>query len=367
MFLALKEMKKDKGRFALILAIVVLISYLVFFLTSLAYGLSSANRLAVDMWDADRIILQKGSNKNILSSQLEKDDLEKFKDHDVDPINLSSTIIYKNGQKDEDSTLSVFMMGFDENSQKIPDLVEGRGIEDFDTEIIGSISLKNEDGFKLGDSIKLASNDREYEIVGFTKESKFSVRPVFYTSLEKASQSFMTYKKDTDAKSEATYNPPKRISAIIVNDDKNIKTDDFDIIGIDEFIKNLPGYLAQVLTFALMIGFLIVIASIVLGVFMYIITMQKKSTFAILKIQGISNSYIGKSVIGQTLIVSVFGVGLGLGLTYLSGLFLPSSVPFMANLKYYLIISLLMVITTLLGAIFSVRGVSKIQALEALD
>lgn len=369
MFLALKEMKKDKGRFILIIGIVVLISYLVFFLTSLAYGLSSSNRQAVDLWNADRVILQEGTNKNILSSVLEKEEVDKFKDHDISPINVSSAIAYKNGNTDEDSTLSIFVMGLDQDSKARPKIKEGRDIENFDTEIVGSISLKQEEGFNLGDKIKLSQNDKEYKLVGFTEESKFSVRPVFYTAVENASQAAMTYKESEakDGESSATFNPPERVSGIIVHDDKKIDEKGLDVIGIDEFIKNLPGYTAQNLTFIMMIGFLIVIASIVLGVFMYIITMQKKSTFAILKIQGISTSYIAKSVIFQTLLVAVIGVLIGLLLNFLSAYLLPSKVPFKTNINYYLMISILMVVTTLLGAIFSVRGVAKVQALEALE
>ena len=58
-------------------------------------------------------------------------------------------------------------------------------------------------------------------------------------------------------------------------------------IPINEFINNLPGYQAQVLTFGLMIVSLALISSIIIGIFMYILTMQKKSIFGILKIQDI--------------------------------------------------------------------------------
>ncbi|MDY3005733.1 ABC transporter permease [Anaerococcus porci] len=368
MFLALKEMKKEKGRFILIISIVVLISYLVFFLTSLAYGLSSSDRLAVDLWNGNRVILQKGTNKNILSSVLEKEDIDKFKGHDISPINVLSAVAYKNGDTSENTTYSIFIMGLDKKSKARPSIVEGRDIEDFTKEIVGSKSLKDEEGFKLGDKIRLSQNDKEYEIVGFTEESKFSVRPVFYTSVESASNQAMNYKKeDADTSPQMPHNSPERISGIIVHDDKKIENDNYDIVEINEFIKKLPGYTAQNLTFIMMIGFLIVISSIVLGVFIYIITMQKKQTFAILKIQGISSYYISKSVIFQTLILVFLGVLIGLGLTYISNIFLPAKVPFKVNFTNYLIISLLMITTSLLGAIFSVRAVSKVEALEALE
>ncbi len=45
MYLALKEIKHEKVRYSLIIAMVVLISYLVFILTSLALGLAPAKIL----------------------------------------------------------------------------------------------------------------------------------------------------------------------------------------------------------------------------------------------------------------------------------------------------------------------------------
>ena len=55
MFLAIEEMRQNKLRYGLILGLLVLISYLVFFLTGLAYGLMQENRTAVDKWQADYV------------------------------------------------------------------------------------------------------------------------------------------------------------------------------------------------------------------------------------------------------------------------------------------------------------------------
>lgn len=51
MYLAIKEIKKDKGRFILIIGIIALISYLVLFLTGLAFGLSQDNVTGIEKWN----------------------------------------------------------------------------------------------------------------------------------------------------------------------------------------------------------------------------------------------------------------------------------------------------------------------------
>lgn len=450
MFLALKEIKKEKARFLLIISIFVLISYLVYFLLGLAYGLAVDNKTAVDQWNAKQIILASGSNNNISSSMIDQEELESnLSDIDYSLINLSRSAAYKNSSETEKNTIDIALIGLNPDSDIFPEIVEGEKISN-DKDVIASSSLRDEEGLEIGDELKLAMNGSVFTIVGFTNDYKFNTSPVIYTKLKESSTASIIYKpmqedaqqqtneeisseeenaeeaieetskeqnsqetaeetskeqnsqvdeseesstssknqnessessqsetsesessqtteQEVDQTSSATTTIPDRVSAAIISNEENIEIDgDYDIVSIEKFINKIPGYYAQLLTFGLMIGFLILIAAIVLGVFLYIITIQKKQTFAIMKIQGISNSFISKSVIIQTFIVSVVGLAIGLLLTYVTYYFLPNSVPFTPNIVYYLIITVLMIITAQIGAIFSVRSVAKVDPLEVL-
>ncbi|NMB14090.1 MAG: ABC transporter permease, partial [Gallicola sp.] len=157
-----------------------------------------------------------------------------------------------------------------------------------------------------------------------------------------------------------------RLSGVVVKGDVGSFPDDIENISISSFINNLPGYNAQVLTFGFMIGFLIVIAAIVIGIFIYVLTMQKINIFGVMKAQGISSAFIAKSIIAQTFILSAAGILLGLGGTYLTSIFLPSTVPFQSNPMFLGAISLLMLIVAILAAFFSVRAIVKIDPLRAI-
>lgn len=375
MFLAIKEMQKEKSRFILIICIVVLISYLIFFLTGLAYGLAKDNVTAVEMWNANKIVLKSGANSNLSASMMDKKSLEDFSKYDISPINLARVVAYKNSNESKENTINIAMIGLNQDSKAYPEVIEGNKPQK-NNEVLASISLRNEKNINIGDKLLISMNNKEYEVVGFTNESKYNVSSVIYTELNESSANMLSFVKDdsnenkngTDATSGSTKSIPERISGILVHGENDLKSNnDYDVIDINEFIKEIPGYLAQVLTFGLMIGFLIIISTIVLGVFMYIITIQKKQTFGIMKVQGISNTYIAKSVINQTFLVSVFGVLIGLGLNLLSEIFLPNAVPFKSNNIFYVSISIVIVLTSLIGAIFSVRGVTKVDPLEVLD
>ena len=70
MFLALKEIKHEKLRYGLVISMVVLISYLIFILTSLAQGLGSQNTAAIDTWNIKQVVLNKDSDINMRQSFL---------------------------------------------------------------------------------------------------------------------------------------------------------------------------------------------------------------------------------------------------------------------------------------------------------
>lgn len=72
MFLALKEMRKEKLRYSLIIAMIVLISYLIFILTSLALGLAQQNTDAINSWGMQSIIMNKDADISLSQSLIKK-------------------------------------------------------------------------------------------------------------------------------------------------------------------------------------------------------------------------------------------------------------------------------------------------------
>lgn len=363
MFLAWKEIKHSKTRFALIIGIVVLVSYLVSFLTGLAYGLAQENRTAVDKWDADGIVLTNESNLNLNSSMFEVEEQDLVTSDEKAILGVSSNIVRIDGSEDTEDNINVTIFGIESDEFLNPDIVEGDTFEE-DT-VVADISLSEEEGLQVGDMLKLSGQNRTVKIAGFTDGAKFSVTPVLYTTVE----TFQKIKYDVDTIEENQEFP---INGIVVRSEGNIETvsidsDDLEVYSTSEFINKLPGYNAQVLTFGLMIGFLVLIAALVIGIFIYVLTLQKASMLGVMKAQGISSGYIAKSVIAQTFLLALIGVLIGFGLTILTGFFLPSAVPYQNNYLFLVATMVSLIVFALLGAVFSVRTVVKIDPLEAIE
>lgn len=355
MFLAINEMKHSKLRYALVIGVVFLIAYLVFFLTGLAYGLAQENRTAVDKWQADRILLSDEANGKLNMSMLTMDDYESVKAEDKAALAQFPGIVYQKGKKDQQINVSFF--GIEADGFLAPNLVKGRMFKNTG-EVVVNDSLAKEDGLQVGDQLKVAGSKQTLKIVGFTDEAMYNVAPVIYMSLA----DFQEIRFNQALPKEA-----QKINAIVLREKPKQVANHLEEIKISDFIDDLPGYRAQNLTFAFMIGFLIVIAAIVIGIFIYILTMQKQAIFGVMKAQGISNFFIARSVFVQTAILAFVGIVLGLALTYLSSLVLPAAVPFAIFWGLYLAVSVGMWVIAILSAVFSVSTVVKIDPLQAIS
>lgn len=353
MFLALKELAHSKKKFALIIAVVTLVSYLVYFLTSLAYGLASSYTNVVNKWESDQVIITVDANDNMMMSFILENDFENLEVRGSKAkLGLFPAVIKNPKASDSvDTRLNIYLFGIENDSFLKPTDVT-QTISGY--QVIVSDKLQNE-GYEIGDLIAISGSDIELEIIGFTTKATYQTAPVIYVELSTWQQYRFT-----------SQTPPPLFSSIIVRGEINSIDSKFATYTIDEYIFTLPGYTAQVLTFSIMIIFLIIIVAFVLGIFIYVLTIQKTSMFGVMKAQGISNFYISSSVLLQTIVIVAIGVMIGLILTELSVFFLSGFVPLATNILFYIIITIAFFLFAIFGGLFSVNAVLKIDPLRAI-
>ncbi|HDJ6911800.1 TPA: ABC transporter permease [Staphylococcus aureus] len=348
MFLAWNEIRRNKLKFGLIIGVLTMISYLLFLLSGLANGLINMNKEGIDKWQADAIVLNKDANQTVQQSVFNKKDIEnKYKKQAT--LKQTGEIVSNGHQKD-----NVLVFGVEKSSFLVPSLIEGHKATK-DNEVLADETLKNK-GFKIGDTLSLSQSDEKLHIVGFTESAKYNASPVIFTN---------------DA-TIAKINPRltgDKINAVVVRDtnwkDKKLNQE-LEAVSINDFIENLPGYKPQNLTLNFMISFLFVISATVIGIFLYVMTLQKTSLFGILKAQGFTNGYLANVVISQTLILALFGTAFGLLLTGVTGAFLPDAVPVKFDVLTLLVFVIVLMIVSVLGSLFSILTIRKIDPLKAI-
>lgn len=353
MFLALKEMRYSKLRYSLIVGIMFLIGLVVFLLSGLADGLSQEFRQTVDDWNAKEIVLSDDANNILAASQLKLDDVKDISSNEKAPLSLYSGAI---GKKDNKVNISLF--GTNDDAFFLPSVTSGKSFKK-DNEVIISQNLADK-GFKINDTITVGSNDLKVKVVGIVPSTSYIATPVMYSNIKT-----VTEIKFGEDMVKTTDNYP--INAVLSNDsDTTLSNDSLTKLSTQKFIDNLPGYTEQSLTLDSMIYVLFVIASAVIGIFMYVITLQKTAIFGVMKVQGINSWFISKSILAQSFLVGVFGVVLSGVATYFLSLVLPDAMPFAINITQWCIYGIILVIVSTIGGLFSIVTVNKVDPINAI-
>lgn len=349
MYLATHELKANKGRYGLVILMLFLIAYLIYFLTGLAYGLASNNRLAVDQWDASRISISKYADGNLAASTLSGVNLKQLNSNQA-PVGEMNAVATLNGG---DDNIDATIFGIKFQSFIKPQLTKGHQVK-ADEQVVVDEQF-NAGKVKIGDRLKINGSHQKYQVVGLTQSNLYGTLPVVFTTLKTYNQL-----KYTNANAG-------NISGIVYKHKKDAKkVVNAKIITPKTLIENIPGYSAQNSTFSLMIGALFIIVLFIVAIFMYILTVQKISVYGIMRAQGISSKTLVNSIVVQALILGVIGVGLGLIANQLTVLILPAAMPYANNGMLVGGFSIGLLIMVILGSVFSIRQILKIDPIKAI-
>lgn len=352
MFLAIKEMKHEKLHYGLITAMIVLISYLMFFLMGMMLGLQNENDAAIKGWGTETVFLNKNSNDNLSQSLITKDQLPTSNSKQTALVGQAPVVMKAKGASKE----SVQFIGLDDHqfiAQDKLDLTSGRKATK-SNEIVVDEGLKKK-GYHLGELVTLNSQSQKYKIVGFVKDAKLNVASIVYGNLA-------TWRQLRGLNDQA-------VASGIFSDQQLNKSayPELQHYTANQYINKLPGYSAQNNTFTFMIAFLMVISLIVIAVFLYILTMQKISHYAVLRAQGIPARHLILATVTQSVILMVAGVLGGIILTLVTKIAVPMSVPLIMNWPLVSLMALALVVLGMVGSLLPVRMILKIDPVKALN
>ncbi|AVK63650.1 ABC transporter permease [Lactobacillus sp. CBA3606] len=354
MYLGLKEMQHDKLRYALLSGVLLLIALVVFMLAGLANGLSNGNRQAIDTWQATDVYLNKNANQTLSASQLTLADQKHVQGKSVAPLaTLSGTLRTTNNQLK--TTTSV--LATNRHSFLMPKLVSGHHITG-KRQLLISADLKTA-GFKLGQKVRLGTTKRTVTIVGTYAPSTYMIAPTVYTDI--ATLNYLQ-------KAPITSGNQQTVNGFIAKKG-NFKTTthgNLQHLTMATFINKLPGYSAEQLTLNTMIYFLFVIALAIIGIFMFVLTLQKQALFGVLKIQGIGSKHILATLLTQSIVMALIGIVVGLGITVGLAQIMPAGLPFVINWLQFSGYSLALLAAAIIGALLSWRTVAKIDPAVAI-
>lgn len=246
-----------------------------------------------------------------------------------------------------------------------PKTISGENLNEAEpNRVLVDESLMRE-GFKLNDKITLNGVGTEYTIGGFVSNKTLNHLPAIFVTMDTL-RAFKYMVPGSDMGIE------KPISAVFLKGN-NIDTeeltaaiDGIEIGSIKETLNGIPGYSAESGTINLMLWLLIFISAFVIAVFFYVLTTQKVNQFGVMKAIGASNGFIIKSVVSEVFLLSGISILIGVGLTYLMTLVLPEDMPFTLLPNMVMLYGVILLATSLIGSLFSIRSIIKIDPITAL-
>lgn len=360
MFVAWRDLKFARGRFALIAAVVLLISLLVGFLGGLTQGLANANISAITPFQVDRVVLaapEQGDTLSFSDSRIDQAAADRWAAESglelVEPLGVWTTRVTAAGDREQTASLFGVGEGFAPVSpdQEIPTepgtvVLAERSQEALRVEVGDEISI-------LGDP---------YRVVGVSQDAEYSHTGVIWTTLE-------DWRAIVEQQTAAP--APYATALVVQGQPASVEVLDEEAGTVSSSLlmslMAIEVFKSEIGSLALMLGLLLSISALVIGAFFTVWTIQRSKDVAALKALGASTGSLVRDALGQALVVLVIGVGLGIGLTIAAGLSLPAAVPFVVSPLTTVVPGIAMVVTGLAGAAFAIRSVLRIDPLIALN
>lgn len=369
MYLAIREIRFAKGRYALIGAIMVLISFLVLFVTGLAQGLAYDNAASIKNMAATHFVLEQDSNHRFTRSQVNQEQVDQAGSlagqGNAEPLGVKMTTVSPSG---ETTKVDVALFTVHPKGWLAPAVTEGTSLAELQQgQIIVDRKLE-ESGVKIGTVLVDQASDKEWTVSGFVNDESFSHAPVVYLTDEDWRE---LRGPARNAEGAASAQSPVYNAIAVKGADMDAErlasaVPGTEVITKSEAISAIPGYKEEQGSLLMMIAFLYVISAFVLAVFFYVITIQKTSQFGILKAIGTRNGYLAGSVTLQILLLSVGSLAISVLLVRLFESVLPASMPFQLGASTLTLTCVLFLAMSLAGSLFSVWKVTRIDALDAI-
>ncbi|WP_327382436.1 MULTISPECIES: ABC transporter permease [unclassified Streptomyces] len=358
MFVAWRDLRFAKGRFALMGSVVLLITLLVGLLSGLTSGLARENISAITGLPATHLAFAAptGDQKvSFTNSQVPESAWLAWRQQPgvkaAEPLGIRTTNAVS-GER----TAAVSVFGVDSAGGLAPrnaGLTQGQVV-------LTEKAAKDLGGLTAGAKLKIGP--LELTVAGVSGTAAYSHTPVVWMDL---------------GDWQRVGNPGTSIdtlaTVVAVSGGGGVDLGAADEAAatkaqtVDEALGAIGSYQAENGSLQLMRGFLFVISALVIGAFFTVWTIQRSGDIAVLKALGASTPYLLKDALGQAVVMLAIGTGLGTALAAGFGALISGGpVPFVLDAATVLVPAVIMILLGALGAALSIRRITAVDPLTAL-
>lgn len=356
MFVALRDLRFAKGRFALVGLVIGLVALMTTLLSGLANGLVDDGISGLRRLPMTDLAFQNGAESTFSRSTLTPEELDRFKGAkgvEATPIGVS----FVNARRSNGATVDIALFGVTPDSFLAPE-GEARDSLQGKPGVILSDELES-DGLKVGDELTVAGVDQKLPVLGFTYSGTYGHVDIAFTTLE----TWQDLYYGSGAKG--------RFSAVALRNDDGadlakLAGSDLSVVTKEQAYAGSPGYSGETQTMSLIRGFLLAISALIVGAFFTVWTVQRSGEIGTLKALGASSAYVIRDAVGQMAVVLVISTVLGAAVALGIGQFVGGAVPFRLSTGPILTSVGLLILLGLAGCLIAVRRITSVDPIIAL-
>ena len=373
-FLAIRDIRFAKGRFALMGGVVALITLLLVMLSGLTAGLADQSTSAIDKLGADNgsgvasraadsIVFgapgTNAPNASFTESEVTAAQVESWKNRAgveaAEALGISQARLQAvaGDTGAGTGTTNVAVFGVAQDGQLAPSAVTAS------TVVIGKTVAK---ALALTAGDKASIGGTELTVSAVVEDQWYSHTSVIWTALPTWSTvAHLTDPEQLGTVAVVTYKDGATVHEAAANAAAHTvsasRTGSFQALG---------SYKSENGSLTLMQAFLYGISALVIVAFLTVWTVQRTRDVAVLKAMGASGSYVLRDALTQAAIVLVAGAGIGGGIGIFGGFSAAKAAPFLISPATTLLPILGIIALGLAGAALAVRRVTRVDALIAL-
>ncbi|GAA4607122.1 putative ABC transport system permease protein [Actinoplanes octamycinicus] len=354
MFVAWRDLKFARGRFALMGAVIVLITLLVGLLSGLTAGLGQQNISAITGLPADHLAFTApaaGRDLSFADSTVTAEQLRRWAATPgvtrAEPLGIGTTRASAGA-----ATVAVSVFGVQPGSALTPG-----GDRIADRSVLLSVTAADQLGVRPGDALTLAG--QSLTVAAVRGDASFSHTPVVWAGLA-------DWRRATGGSDRTA-----TVIALTTSDDADLAAGDraagTRTVSRDDSLSAIGSYTSENGSLQLMRGFLFAISALVIGAFFTVWTIQRSGDVAVLKALGASTAGLLRDALGQAAVLLTAGTLTGTALAAAAGAVLAGgTVPFLLSPATMLVPTAIMIVLGVLGAALSIGRITSVDPLTAL-
>lgn len=363
MMLAFAEIRRARARFISIIGALALITFLVLTLSALSDGLFYGSTGAYRSSNANAYAFSSDAEGSLIRSRVPVADVAAY--GQVPGVAKASGVgVLLSSGTGPNGELDLAIFGVEPGGAGVPTtLTQGRMPNPGENDAAAVDQTVVDKGASLGSTIRVG--DRSVTVVGITKDSNYQLQPTIWTTLP-------TWRAMQASVRPETRGLPANVSAVALELTSGTTpasiaaVNGTSVLSTDEATLAIPGVKEQRSTLNSIIYTTLLVAALVVALFFALIVLEKRELFAALKALGTSTTRLGQTVMTQALVASVIGVIIGAVGARLLGLALPANIPTLFRTESLIQISIFTIVASVIGALFSLRRIARIDPATAL-